>query len=240
MLRLYILLSVLLTLAGCDALNIKRSVAEDDVRLTKHIGVVSMLGDTFYGVSIGMTAFNNEYFSAPVPDWKINEYATIKALEALKLNNKFQADALDISGLDSNQINLKNDSLLWDRAKLQGFEKLVVIHAGVSDNMRFFKPGYGFYQRSLLFRNPSRCVYAGYAITVFDVSTRRSVGWEWGGGQMPCQFNSSNDIVFKNEFSEYSEDEKLIFRKRLEARISESIPATLEELSLIPAGTSSK
>lgn len=233
MFRLYTVCITAVVLSGCAALDLKRSVATEDLATTKNIGVVSWLGDTFNGTSIGTTVFNNEYFTAQVPDWRISNFATSRAVIALNANNR-QAAALDLSGLDPRKLGVEKDSQIWDAAIKQRFDKLVVIGAGVSDNVRMFKPGFGLQQTGLFFTTPNRCVYVGYVISVFDVSTRKSVGWEWGGGQYPCEAKSANDIPFKSKFSDYSPNEQQLLRWRVEKRLADTVPYTLGELALIP------
>lgn len=221
-------------LAGCSALNFKRAVDAEDLSTIKRIGVMSSLGNIFHGESIGTTVFNNTYFTEPVPEWKIDAFATSKAVDALRSNGKYEVAALNLEGIPPGKIGRGDDTAMWEAAKKQGFDKLVLLSPGVSDNFTVFKPGYGLHEQGLFFTTPWRCVYAGFVIGVFDVATYKSIAWEWGGGQNPCKPQSSNDIPFKKRFSDYSAVERKLVRERLEKRLADSIPYTLGELALIP------
>ena len=176
MFRLMILFLLAATLAGCSALNFKHPVAAEDLSKIKRIGVVSSLGDTFYGDSIGTTVFNNEHFTAALPEWGVSAYATAKKLEALKASNRYEAAELNLSEVGLKNPLIKENRLVWEAPRKQGFDKLLVLAASVSDNMRLFNPDFGLYQRSLLLTETWRCAYVGYVVSVYDVSTQKSIG----------------------------------------------------------------
>jgi len=233
-------LSLLLfaTLAGCSALNLKRTVAEEDLGKTRRVGVVSVLGETFNGVSVGTTVFNNEYFKASVAEWGVDQFAADTALALLRSNARFSAQALERTTLSAEQIRADKGKLLWDAAEKQGYDKLVIVRPGVSDNYPFFVPGYGLMERSF-FGNGKRCVYAAYVVDVYDVASHQPVAWEWGGGA-PCESAKDSDLPFKKQFTDYSDEEKQAMHQRLEKRLSEGLRYSLEKLSLIPTGVAAK
>ena len=101
---------------------------------------------------------------------------------------------------------------------------MVILSAGVSDNVRQFKPGFGLQQTGLFFTTPTRCVYVGCVVSVYEVATRKSVGWEWGGGQYPC----------KPKSADYNLGEQQLLRERVKKRLSDTVPYTLGEPALIP------
>lgn len=238
MIRHIIAFLMALALSGCGALNIKRPVAEDDLKTTKRVGVIAILGDTFNGVSIGTTVFNNTYFSGTVSDWNVDASASNAALDLLRKNANFKSTLVDRAGLTTEQARADGGKLLWQAAEQQGFDRLVILRPGVSDNYPFFRPSYGFFERSF-FGSSRRCVYAAYVVDVYDVASRKPIAWEWGGGG-PCELGKDSDLAFKTQYSDYTDAEKASFRKRLEARIAESLRYSLEKLSLLPTGAAAK
>lgn len=230
MIRSLISIVFAIAVSGCASLNIKRPVAEEDLSKTKRVGVVSILGNTFNGVSIGTTVFNNASFSAPVPEWSIDSYAASVALGLLRSNRRFESGALDRGNLSAEDARADGGKRLWEAAEKQGFDKVLLVRPGVSDNYIQFRPGFGLYERSML-GSSRRCIYAAYVVDVYDVATRKPIAWEWGGG-MPCLVGSDNGFAFKQKFDDYSTDEKQALRQRLEARITESLQYSLEKLSL--------
>lgn len=235
MFRTIVISLLAITISGCAALNLKRPVAEEDIGKTKRIGVVSILGETFYGVSIGMTVFNNTYFSASVPEWHLDAFAASAATDLLRSNTRFESREMDRTGLSIDQVRPNDSKPMWEAAEKQGFDTLVILRPGVSDNHTFFKPGFGLFERSM-FGSAKRCVYAAYIVDIYDVSKRKPIAWEWGGG-MPCQLGSDNQFTFKGSFNDYSSEEKQAMRRRLEARMSESLRYSLEKLLLVPRAT---
>ena len=224
-------------LSAC-ALNIKRPVSEDDLGKTKRVGVVSILGDSFQGIHIGTTVFNNEYFSAPVPEWNIDKYATAAALQLLRSNPRFESAEVDRGTLSAEQIRADKGKALWEAAEAQHFDRLVIVRPGVSENFKFFKPSFGLLERSI-FALSHRCIYAAYIVDVYDVAKREPIAWEWGGG-MPCRFGSDDDLRFKEHFTDYSPGEQDEMRKRLDAYLSSSLRYSLTKLSLVPAESTAK
>lgn len=238
MIRSVVALVAALSLAGCGAMNLKRSVADEDLKKTRRVGVVSALGDTFNGVYVGTTVFTNKTFTAAVPEWSVDKYAVGEAIALLRGNGRFESAELDRTGLSSDQLRADGGKRLWEAAEKQGFDKLVLVRPGVSDNFPFFTPGVGFYERSM-FGLVQRCVYAAYVVDVYDVATRKPVAWEWGGGA-PCAFGGDKQLVFKAKFDDYSAEEKQQIRQRLEAWIATSMKYSLETLTLAPVTTAAK
>lgn len=238
MFRLIVTLLLAVAVSACASLGMRRPVAEEDLGKTQRVGVVSMLGDTFYGISKGTTVFNNDGFTASVPDWNVDKQSAATALNLLRSNARFESAALDRTGLSVAQLQADDAKALWQAAQAQQFGRLVVILPGVSDNFRLFHPGYGLYERSLLGYS-KRCIYAGYVVNVYDVATRKVIGWEWGG-ESPCQLGSDNDLPFKARFEDYSPHEQQVMRKRLEARMATTLNGALGQLSLLAPAAAAK
>jgi hypothetical protein len=238
--RPFAVLGLLVLLCGCSTLDLERPVANEDLGRIKRVGVASLLGETVYGISIGTTVFNNEEFSAPVPDWKIDATAVSQAMAVLRSNGRFEAAALDRSSFSAEQLMADKGRLLWDLAGRQGFDTLVILWPAVSDNYRVFKPGYGLFERSLLGLS-NRCLYAAYRVDVDDVASRKDIAWEWGGDEaVPCLAGSENRLAFKAKFDDYSEPEKQAMHEGVEARIAETLGRALNKLRLASTLTGSR
>lgn len=235
MFRVLVAVTCALALSACTTLNIKRPVSEDDLKSIKRLGVVSLLGDSFQGVSVGTTVFNNQSFSSPVPDWQVDAHASTTALDLLKTNTRLSTALLDRTRLSPEQAQAEGGKLLWQAAEQQGFDRLVVIRPGVSDNNPFFRPSFGLFERSLL-GSGRRCVYAAFVVDVYDVASRKPIAWEWGGG-MPCELGKDSDLPFKAPFAAYTDAERADIRRRLQVRLSEALGYSLRKLSLVPTNT---
>jgi hypothetical protein len=225
-------------LSGCAALDLKRPLADDDLSATRRVGVVSALGTTFHGISIGTTVFNNTHFSAQVPEWGVDSLVVTKALAVLQTQRRFEAVALDRSALSDEQLRADQGKLLWEAAARQGVDRLVIVSPGVSSNYPHYQPSYGFFERSM-FGSGRRCVYAAYTVQVYDVATHQSLAWEWGGPQ-PCNIGADNPLPFKDKFEDYSAEEKQQLRSRLEARLDESLRYAMDKLAVAPGTARAK
>jgi hypothetical protein len=225
-------LALAVALAGCSTLDLKRPVAKEDLSRIKKIGVASFLGDTFYGISIGTTAFNNADFSAPVPDWKVDENAVSQAVTMLRRSGRFEVAPLDHGGYTAQQLMDDQGKRLWELATSQGFDTLVILWPDVSENFRPFKPGYGLFERSFLGLS-HRCLYAAYRVEVEDVARHTDLAWEWGGDEgVPCLAGSEERFDYKSKFDAYSDAEKQAMHEGIEARISETLAKALNTLGV--------
>ena len=230
MFRLTAAALIVAMLTACSVM--KRPVAEEDLVKTKRVGVVSILGDTFHGISIGTMVFNNAYFQAPVADWNVDKYATTTALGLLRSTTQFESVEMDRGQLSLEKIQADKGQQLWAAAEKQGFDKVVIIRPGVSSNFPHFRPGFGLMERSLLGAG-RRCMYAAYVVDVYEVASRKEVAWEWGGYE-PCRIGGDNEIAFKAKFDDYSPAEQQAMRKKLEMRIAETLRYSLTKLALVP------
>lgn len=237
MIRLITLILVIGLLSGCETFNLKRSVPDEVVASTKRVGVASFLGSTFDGVLVGITVFGNENFSASVPDWRVDEKAVQKSILLLKSNPRFDTAAVDLGNFTVAQVRAK-PQILWDAARSQGFDHLIIVHPGISDNYPSFKPGYGFYERRIpgIFRS---CVYVASIVEFYDVAAQKIIGWEWGGSY-PCNLSKNDDIRFKSKFEEFSAADQEKLKERTDARLAESLQYALTKLSLMPETGTSK
>ncbi|RYF66605.1 MAG: hypothetical protein EOO22_20770 [Comamonadaceae bacterium] len=239
MLRFFSVIAVAFVLSGCAAVNIKRPVTEEELAGTKRVAVVSMLGDTFHGVHVGLTVFQNRQFTGEVPEWEVDKFASTTALKLLRAGARFGSASIDRMGVTPRTLRAEGGQRLRDAARAQGFDKLVVIVPATSSNHPFFVPGFGAFQREI-FNGARRCVYAAYIVEVQDVAKGRPIAWDWGGsdasfgGDAPCVTRSDSPVSVKQSFSDYSTAEKQAMRVMLEERIEASMRYALDNVKLLP------
>jgi hypothetical protein len=229
----WLLMAALLSLCACAAIDLKRSLSAEHLAHIKNVGVVALLGDSLNGVLIGTTALNSKRFSASVADWDIDGYVVARSLAILKENDRFATSALQHPGLGQEQLRADHARLVWELAQRQGYDTVVSVWPSVSENFPFFKPGYGFYDNSILGLT-HRCIYAAYTVEIYDVASHNRIAWEWGG-DAPCRMGSDGGLVFKERFDDYTDAEKRLMRQGVEARISETLRVALGKLSLARA-----
>lgn len=195
---------------------------------TKRMGVVSDLGTTFHLTTAGTTVFTNRYAKGETGDWQISKFANDTVVSYLSHGRSFGVAALDLSGLPSGQPGYLSSSPIWEAAKVQGFDRLVVVHAAEQTVFPKMQPGYGLYER-MFFGLGRTCVYSSLAVHIYDVSTRKSLAWDLGDSY-PCLRGSENTFAVKDGFSEYSEHEKVALRQQVELLLSRVLPATISRL----------
>jgi hypothetical protein len=208
----------------------------DDVSLLniKRVGVASVLGTTFNGVSIGTTVFNNNSYKAEVPDWKIDNYASNSVINIIRNGSEYEVSKVVMDGKSVAQLVANQNEALLDMASNQKFDIVVMIYPSASENVGFVVPGYGMYERSM-FSFGRRCIYTAYVLTVWDVVSRKQLGWQWAGNQdLPCKkMESDYPILFKPRFDDYSSDEKRLIRSMLEAQLDWSLGESISAVHLI-------
>ncbi len=220
-LLLTVFASILLTAcAGPMQLN--------DLASTKRMGVVSDLGTTFHLSTAGTTVFTNRYAKGETEEWQVNKFAREAVVSYLSRGRPFGTASLDVAGLPTAKLSFVDSSPLWEAAMAQGFDRLVVIQAAEQSVFPNMPPGYGLYER-LLLGSRRTCVYASLKVTIYDVSTRKSLAWDLGD-IYPCLRESLNVFTVKDNFSAYSESEKVELRLQVEVLLSRVLPATVSRL----------
>jgi len=215
-------------LAGCGTI-IKAPVSRDELARVDKVGVAAVFEPEFHGRYVGWTVFGNQKFDVNVPQWNINKMAQTRAIEALHQGNpKLHVEALQVPTLETLRAD---ESLSWlSAAQQQGFDTVVLLRPGTSDNYPFFAPGIGVYGRGKF-----ACVYTAYVIAVYDVAARKQIAWEWGASP-PCDLAASDPgIQFKPEAGQYSDAEMDAMRQLLDAKFARTAPVALEDLHLIGA-----
>lgn len=236
MLRLILTVAIAWIVSGCASLDLKRPVAPEDLRSSKKVGVVSLLGTTFRGITVGTTVFNNSAFAADVAAWNVDQTAAAQAVQLLRTNSQLDAVALDHPADAAPPTKLEVPEWVWDTAQRQRVDRLIVLKPAVAEMFAAYRPSYGLFERSFL-GVARRCVYASYLVNAYDVATKKSIGWQWGGA-WPCQHGSHDSIPMKAAWSDYSSEEQAMLRAEVEARLARGTYEALTELQIIRKSTS--
>lgn len=223
-------------LAGCDTLNLRRSVSSDTLAKVHRVGVVSLMGDDFHGVTLGLTIFGNSSFLGEVPDWQVDHEANNRALADLSRNASFTAAALDVGNTSIKALTADDGRAIYDLAATQGFDTLVVIEPGVSSNYPYLPPGIGVFSSSVPLMTPRPMPYVGFTVVVINVAERKEKAWEWGGAA-PFSFEGGS-VPMHESFGQFTSEEKSQLRERILTNLGRGIDYALEKLSLVPGYSS--
>ena len=229
--KLIVLITSLSILSACAALDIRRSVPESASTGIQKVGVISILGDKFNLTHIGTTIFNNQSSTLDVSNWKIDDTAIHYAVKHLESTGQYSPTSLGSNFSDADS--------MFAAAQKMGLDTLITIVPSGYDNAPHYAPGYGLHRRTF-FGITKECVYALFVIQVFDVSTRKKHGWQWGFNSwngVPCygdEFGTPRAISseWKEDISQFSEGELTLLRENLIAYLEENVPLALRNLKL--------
>lgn len=221
--RLFVVATLSFALAGCTGMI--RQVDEADIQSVRKVVVVSQLGDTFNGSLTATTVFGNSSYKVNVSDWQVDEKLAESAVEAINQGGKLNASMLTSSA--------KLPELLKAAAARNADTLLLVTLAGNS-NQPDFRPGYGFYRRTLFAMDRS-CIYSLFVTTAYNVKSGKEMGIAWSFPKwesIPC--NQATDLVWKDSFEKYSADEKELIRKAVITSVTTNARTSLQGLGLLP------
>ena len=239
------LFALMLAVSGCESPQISDTASHR----IKHIGVVSLLGDTFHAEHIGLTVFNNRSYNAEVPDWQIDGDLTGHVVAMLSSGdhtatalNTDPDRAKDFYQLWSLQQRVRLDSAkfaqLFSRAAAQNYDTLVVIERTLDPNAflyGFVNDPYGLEERGVL-GIENRSVFGLCILKVYDVATRRQLASSIGSGPAATQLD--NDIEWKADFASYSAEEKAELKKRVENHLLHRLDTALQQTHLVATPSS--
>lgn len=240
MFRLALAAFVIFVLSACESSNSRRPVSPEELDRPMRVGVISTLGDTVHGAYIGFTIFNNEFFSANVPEWEVDAFTTNTVLKLLEKRSGFEYSAIKRDALSSKPYSSELERELLAAAKQQAFDRVMVVYGERWDQLPQLTPAYGIFVRNALGLTQG-CIYAIFRIRILDVATGKQVDQGLGGDGAVCHSERPPKIPFKNQFSHYSPEEKQAMRTALESTLARSLQYTLERrLELIPKQTAAK
>jgi len=230
--RLRVLLpATVLALCACAAVDLKVPLSGEQLARVHKVAVVSLLGDTFTGISIVAPPMAEQHFTATVADWAEDQFVESQAASLLQESGRFDAKVLARGKLGSAELRADHARRLWDLAREQGYDTVVSVWPSVDQNFPFYRPGYGYFEQTLLGVN-HRCLYAAYTVEVYDVATQRRMTWEWGGAE-PCRQDSAEALAYRGSLEPYTDVEKLQMRLGLESRFSETLAYALKKMGML-------
>jgi len=226
-----LLMATLLGLGACAAVDLKRPLDPEEVARIHRVAVISLLGDTFNGISIGVPTVKDQHFTANVADWAEDDFVESLVLGLLQETRRYDAAVLSHGRMSSAELRADHARRVWELARAQGFDTVVSVWPSLSENYPFYKPGYGYYEQNLMGVD-HRCLYAAYTVEVYDVANQRRVSWEWGGAE-PCRLDSAQALSYRGSLDAYSDVEKLQMRLGLESRLSETLAFAMKKMGLL-------
>lgn len=231
--NLFIVLIIFL-LTACA---VRGPINEDRRQTIRDVGVVSLLGDEFYGIHLA--PFDNRDYAVDVKDWQIDKYVeeTIsrKLVETKKYNNIIAIPS-SVRYVEYEE----NKSLYQDKVDIEGLlseakrvnvDTLLIARRNRYDNARRFFRGYGFVKNIAI--STTHCVYALYIIEAYDVLTGKPMAWEWGFPIGEVCTPIEEGLTWKDSYSDFNEEERRLIRSSLKNTLDKGINNALYSLWLL-------
>lgn len=231
--KILILLLVFLV-AACVA---RGPIKEDRRHTIKDIGVVSLLGNEFYGIHLA--PFDNRYYAVDVKDWQIDKYVEETISRKLVESKKYSNVAAIPNGVRYVKFEEKK-SLYQDKVDIEGLiseakklniDTLLIVRRNRYDNAARFLRGYGFAKAVAM--STTHCTYALYIIEAYDVLTGKPMAWEWGLPVGEVCTPVDGNLTWKDSYSDFSEEEWLLIRNNLKSTLDKGIHNALYSLWLL-------
>lgn len=231
--RNFILILGVLSLSGCSTLG---RVPNDRLEKIKSIGVVSLLGNTFHGIYVGGTVFENKKYIAQVDDWKIDHYVSDFMLAELRATRKYQVGVVNLGTASAEDFYLEQRrdlvdiKKLSDKASKQNYDTIVLVSRAHHDSFPFHDDGYGFFKHCGLFNIVCRAyVYSLFTVEVVDVKSKTEIAFAWG---YPVS-DKEEETAWKKSFNSFSVEEREVLRKDIQEQIAVNVVKALQKLNLL-------
>ena len=219
-----------------------RSLDNEDKQHINNVGVISLLGDRFHGVSIGATIFGNKGYSADVPDWEIDKYIESSVADALARSTSYNVSIIDKAGTSANRFYtdqqgiMINDDKLYSLPDVTKLDTIILIDRTQYDNQPFLRSPYGFYQRTSSNVAYYQCIYSLFTISVLDTTLRQDTAISWSfplRGRGACHEPEEGlPVAWKNQFEEYTDAEQELIKSEVLKSIDRSIDHAIEYLGI--------
>lgn len=223
-----------LFLFGCAGTTSRSVIDISKTSKIKSIAVVSLLGNDFHAIKIGLTVFNNEYYESDVSGWSVDQFAEQEILKYLNYRQNFHGKTLTYEPnfrqefLEKSKNPFKNQYLdVIDLAKKQGANTVIFVEPVTSSNSPLLKPGYGFVEQNKPPFSPIRSPYFAAIIRIISVDDGELLGWRWITSP-----GIDQSIKWKGRLENYSPDEIGQIRKTLLNGLGESLRTSLKEMGL--------
>lgn len=229
LLRLASLLA-LAALSGCGILY-NRPLKPAELESVRNVAVVSVVGNTFRGVSVGTTVFNNSGFRADVSGWNVDGMLTAAALERLSKSAKMSFRPIPREEVPTGMrwgADLRDRLYQW--AAKNGFDMMFII-VPFYNSEGMLPEGYGLYERSFL-GSAWRCTFTQFSMNVVDVSVQRMFTWALPKDATVCKPEKEGPLQFKARYEDYSATEVALLRERLTAQFTTGLNEMLDILAI--------
>jgi hypothetical protein len=195
----------------------------EDASQLKRVAVVSVLGDTLRARQVGLTAFGNKSFDAPIPDWALD--ADVRAL----MQERIIASARIKGVVELLVVPTSDKKAILALARESGFDGVVATLPEEDANERFLAPGPGIMYKNALGLNHLRAC-DGMVVRMWRVSDGKQIGY---GHPDQCTLLPIA-AVWHDKWSDYTDAEKHTTLELVQSFVRQQITMALSDLRLLP------
>jgi hypothetical protein len=197
------------------------SISSQDVREIKRLAVVSTLGDTVHGRSVGLTVFQNKSFDAPVPGWNLDAALARAIAQGIVAGGRIGGDVVSIATQST------KDGDIVREAGAQGFDAVLVVLPEENVHDRSLGSGVTLLHRKLPGVDKVHPCIVG-TVRVFRASDGKQIG---ASVIEPCSY-ARNTLVWHDTWDAFSDEEKQAALAALQEQSLERIRKALVDLKL--------
>jgi len=202
----------------------------------RHVGVVSLFGDTFHGIGIGLTRSDNFRYTARVADWNIDQDCEDFLQTQLK-GNGYTPALLDIRPRRADDLyrGTESDQPDFDElrriAATQSLDTIIVVWRSHSSSVFDIDPGFGLFEEGV-FRIRRVFPYAQFIITVIDAKTGKRIASTLGNA---TEKKPNKKIPWKGNLEDFSDQERLQIKAAIEDHIHKKLLRALGRMNVVKA-----
>lgn len=194
-------------------------LSDPDIVKIRRLGVVSALGDTLMGRSVGITIFNNKSFKATLPNRELDAAFSRNMLDAIVASGRISGEVvlLETEALDSRSI--------LDAARGEDLDTVVVMQPIEDTQFHMTGPGLTVWR-------------TGYGQKAFTCNSMRIVVLRVADSKelaaaSDYQCPSYSNLPFwHNTWEEFTDDERQTIYREMEVFVKRQLDETLKRLKL--------
>jgi hypothetical protein len=197
------------------------SLSPEDARQIKRFAVVSVMGDTVHGKSVGLTVFQNKSFDASIPGWNLDATVTKDLVEHVVAGAKIGGEVVPLSTSSTKESDILSE------ARAQGFDAVLAVLPEENVHDRSIGAGVTLLHRKIPGVDKVHpCTVV--AVRVFRVSDGKQIGVSFAD---PCSY-ARNSLVWHDSWEGFSEEEKQATLTALEEFALQHLRSALVSLHL--------
>jgi hypothetical protein len=211
--------TIILMFDTASAGFLSSGLSDTDAASFKRLAVISALGDTLKGRTIGLTVFNNKSFQTTLPNRDLADSFTADMKSTITAGGRFKGEVAALSSA-----SLDTDSILA-AAREQGFDAVVAMQPAEDTQFHMTDPGLSVWRTG---GGQKSFTCNSMQIVLLRVSDGKQIA---SASDYRCP-SYSNLPFWHNSWEEYTEDEKATVFGAMKVFVAHQIDQTLKKLKL--------